>query len=157
MIITYAITKAELHVAEERLHLLMARKEELYTRFFPLASRMGDTTGHTNKRSDPMAAYVSELEKINPVTNMSLDDELENCQNEIRTLQYYLKRMEYIIKESKGIKNELFCLVIMDGVRPVKAVKQIADKYSIEEDSVWKRHYPKEEISIFYKKSKIVQ
>lgn len=50
MIRTYANTKAELNIAEERLHLLMDRKDELYTKFFPITARQSDAPSHTNRR-----------------------------------------------------------------------------------------------------------
>ena len=143
MIRTYANTKAELNIAEERLHLLMERKDELYTKFFPITARQSDTFSHTNKRSDPMADYIAELEKINPVTGMSLDDEITEARNEVGRLQYYIKRMEYVLENTTGIENELFNLIAIKGFRRTRAVEIAAEKYKKEPDTIWKYHYPK--------------
>ena len=149
MIRTYANTKAELSIAEERLHLLMDRKDEIYTRFFPITSRQTDTFSHTNKRTDNMANYIAELEKINPVTKMSLDDEITEARNKVGTLQYYLKRMEYNLENTTGIENELFTWIVIKGYKPTRAVEFVAEKYKKEPGTIWKYHYPKikEEIS----------
>jgi hypothetical protein len=143
MIRTYANTKAELNIADERLNLLMLRKEELYTKFFPLSARMGETTAHTNKLTDAMAGYVAELTKINPVTNMSLDQEITDARNKRNTLSYYLKRMEYNLETTTGIENELFYKIVVKGYNPTKAVEIIAEKYKREPITIWKYHYPK--------------
>lgn len=149
MIRTYANTKAELNIAEERLQLLMNRKEELFTKFFPITSRQSDTFSHTNKRSEPMIDYLAELEKVNPVTNKSLNQEITDARNQADTLRYYLKRMEYNLEHTTGIENELFSLIVVKGVRKTKAVEIIAEKYRKEPITIWKYYYPKikEEIS----------
>lgn len=149
MIRTYANTKAELNIAEERLHLLMDRKDELYTRFFPLTARQNDSGVHSNKRSDPMADYIAELEKINPITGKSLDDEITEVRNEVGKLQYYIKRMEYVLEHTTGIENELFTWVAVKGYSPTRAAEFVAEKYKKDLSTIWKYHYPKikEEIS----------
>ena len=144
MIRTYAITKAELNIAENRLHLLMDRKDELYTKFFPITARQSDAPAHTNKRSDPMADYIAELEKVNPVTGMSLDDEITEARNKVGNLQYYLKRMEYTLEQTTGIENELFTWIAIKGYNPTRAVEFVAEKYKKKDCStIWKYHYPK--------------
>jgi hypothetical protein len=149
MIRTYANTTAELHIEEERLHLLMERKDELYTRFFPITSRISDTSSHTNKRTDNMANYIAELEKINPVTGMSLDNEIETTRNKVGTLKYYLKRMEENLEKATGIEYELFNWIVIKGFNPTRAVEFVAEKYKKEPNTIWKYYYPKikEEIS----------
>lgn len=143
MIRTYANTKAELNIAEERLHLLMDRKDELYTQFFPLTARQNDTGTHTNKRSDPMADYVAELEKINPITGKSLDAEITEARNNVGQLKYYLKRMEYNLEHTTGIENELFSWIVIRGYNPTRAVEFVAEKYKKDTSTIWKHHYPK--------------
>ena len=76
-ITNYTNTQAELLIAKDRLNLLMERKEKIYTKFFPIVARMSDTPSHTNKKSDPMADYVYEITKPNPITGISLDQEIE--------------------------------------------------------------------------------
>lgn len=149
MIRTYANTKAELSIAEDRLHLLMERKDEIYTKFFPITSKQSEFSAHTNKRSDPMADYIAELQRINPVSGKSLDAEIEEARNEVGRLQYYIKRMEYVLENTTGIENELFTWIAIKGYRPTRAVEFVAEKYKKEPVTIWKHHYPKikEEIS----------
>ena len=149
MIRTYANTRAELNIAEERLHLLMDRKDELYTRYFPITARQSDAPSHTNKRNDPMADYIAELEKVNPVTGKSLDDEITEARNNVGRLQYYINRMEYNLEHTTGIENELFSWIVIKGYNPTRAVEFVADKYKKEPGTIWKYHYSKirEEIS----------
>lgn len=149
MIRTYANTKAELNIAEDRLNILMDRKKEIYTRFFPITTRQSDTFSHTNKRNDPMADYLIELEKINPVTGKSLDEEITLARNEVDKLKYYIRRMEYNLEHTTGIENELFTWIAIKGYRPTRAVEFVAEKYKKEPVTIWKHHYSKikEEIS----------
>jgi hypothetical protein len=143
MIRTYANTKAELNIAEERLNLLMSRKEELYVKFFPLSAKISDAPAHTNKLTDAMAGYVAELTKVNPVTKMSLDSEITEARNNRDKLEYYLKRMEINLKSTTGIENELFYKIVVEGYRPTKAVNNLAEKYNKEPETIWKYYYPK--------------
>jgi len=143
MIRTYANTKAELNIAEERLNILMSRKEELYVKFFPLSAKISDAPAHTNKLTDAMAGYVAELTKVNPVTKMSLDSEITEARNNRDKLEYYLKRMEINLKSTTGIENELFYKIVVEGYRPTKAVNNIAEKYNKEPETIWKYYYPK--------------
>ena len=143
MIRTYANTKAELNIETDRLHLLMDRKDELYTKYFPITTRLKEVTSHTNQTTDSMTAYVYELTKINLVTGKSLDDEIEETRNKIGKLRYYLKRMEINLEQTTGIENELFKLIIIKGYRPTKAVEMVAEKYKKEPITIWKYNYPK--------------
>jgi len=143
MIRTYANTKAELNIAEERLHLLMDRKDELYTKYFPITSRLSETAVHSNKINDSMASYVAELTKINSVTGMSLDQEIEEARNKVGKLNYYLTRMKMNLEQTTGIENELFTWIIVKGYKPTRAVEFVAEKYKKEPGTIWKYHYPK--------------
>ena len=150
MIRTYANTKAELNIKEERLHLLLQRKEVIYERFFPTTARYSDSPSHTNKLNDSMANYLAELEKINPITGKSIDQEIEEARNDVNVLQYYLKRMEISLEQLTGIENELFTWIVVKGYRPTRAVEFVAEKYKKDTSTIWKNYYPKikEEISI---------
>lgn len=143
MIRTYANTKAELNIAKSRLELLMKQKEELYTKYFPLTARLEEASAHTNKRSDPMTDYMAELTKINKITGMSLDQEIEEQRNKVQILEYYIRLMEYNLENTTGIENELFKLIVIKGINKSKAVKKIAEKHDMHDDTIWKYHYPK--------------
>lgn len=143
MIRTYANTKAELNIAQLRLNELMTEKEVLYTKYFPLTSKTEEMSAHTNKRSDPMADYIAELTKINPITGTSLDQEIEEQQNKVGRLKYCINLMDYNLEHTTGIENELFKLIVVKGRNKTKAVEIIAEKYNMHDDTIWKYHYPK--------------
>ena len=140
---TYSNTCAELKVAETRLEFLVSKKEVIYTKYFPLTAKVSDSPSHTNKRSDPMADYVSEITRINPTTGLSLEEEIEEARNEVNNLRYYLNIMLHNIETLTGIECELFCKIIKDGYSPTKAVNKVAEKYKKEPETIWKYYYPK--------------
>lgn len=143
MIRTYANTVAELNSAQLRLDLLMRRKEELYTKYFPQTSKIDEASAHTNKKSDPMADYVAELTKISTITGMSLEQEIDEARNEKDILRYYVKLMEENLENTTGRTNELFRLIIIHGYNPAKAVDKIAEKYKKEPRTIWEYDYSK--------------
>jgi hypothetical protein len=143
MIRTYANTKAELSIAEDRLHLLMERKDEIYTKFFPITAKNSDVYTHSNSIHDLMAAYIAELEKVNPVSGLSLDDEIKEARNKVGILNYYVKKMEEALKNTTGIENELFTWIAIKGYKPTRAVEFVAEKYKKDEQTIWKRYYRK--------------
>lgn len=143
MIKTYANTKAELNVAKTRLDLLMSRKEEIYTRYFPITAKFKDTPAHTNKQADAMAEYVAEITRINQITGMSLEDEIEEQRNKVNELKHYIDLIEQEMLKTTGIENELFKKIVIEGYKPTKAVIKIAEKYNKEEQTIWKYYYSK--------------
>lgn len=143
MIRTYANTKAELNVAKTRLDLLMSRKEEIYTRYFPITAKFKDTIAHTNKQTDAMAEYVAEITRINQITGMSLEDEIEEQRNKVNELKHYIDLIEQEMLKTTGIENELFKKIVIEGYKPTKAVTKIAEKYNKEEQTIWKYYYSK--------------
>jgi hypothetical protein len=143
MIRTYSNTKAELNVARIRLNELMTEKEVLYTKYFPMSSKTEEVSGHTNKRTDSFADYMAELTKVNKITGMSLDDEIQEQRNKVDRLDYCIRLMEYNLNNTTGIENDLFKLIIMEGRKKTKAVEIVAEKYNKEPVTIWKYHYPK--------------
>lgn len=143
MIRTYANTKAELNIAQLRLNELMTEKEVLYTKYFPLTSKTEEMSAHTNKRSDPMADYIAELTKVNPITGISLDQEIEEQQNKVGRLKYCINLMDYNLEYTTGIENDLFRLIVVKGKNKTKAVRIVAEKYNMHDDTIWKYHYQK--------------
>ena len=143
MIRTVANTKAELNIAKARLGLLMTKKEEIYAKYFPITAKLKDVPSHTNKQADAMASYVSEITSINPITGMSLEDEIAEIRNEIGKLEYYLGVMEKELLNTSGIENELFKKIAVDGFKPSKAVERISEKYNMHIDTIWRYYYSK--------------
>lgn len=143
MIRIYANTKAELNIAQLRLNELMTEKEELYTRYFPLSSKTEEVSAHTNKRSDPMADYMAELTKINPITGMSLEQEIEEQRNGVNRLEYCIRQMNYVLENTTGIENDLFRFIVVKGKNKTKAVEIVSEKYDKEPRTIWQYYYPR--------------
>ena len=143
MIRTYANTKAELNVAQERLDYLNREKDILHTKYFPMSSKIEEVSGHTNKKTDSFADYMAELTKVNEITGMSLDDEIQEQRNKVIRLAWCKRVMDYNLKQTTGIENELFTLIAVDGYKPTKAVEKIAEKYKKEPRTIWEYNYPK--------------
>lgn len=143
MIRTYANTKAELNIAQLRLNELMTEKEVLFARYFPITSKFSEVSAHSNNRRDNMADFLAELTKINKITGMSLEDEIDEQRNRVGRLEYYIRMMDYTLKNTTGIENELFRLIVVEGRRKTRAVELVAEKYNREPVTIWKYHYPK--------------
>ena len=154
MIETYANYLARRNIAQIKYEELMQRKEELYQKYFNIASKTSEVTVHTNEHRDKMAEYMSELMKIDPITNLCLDDAIKEARNERDRLNYYVKRIEYEIDNLKGIEYELFDLIAVKGYIPTRAVQKIANKFEKEEQTIWKVYYPriKDSVEICVKK-----
>lgn len=140
MIRTYANTKAEYNVAKARLECLMNEKEELYVKFFPINVRLTEASSHTNKRTDPMADYLNELTKINPITGMSLEDEITEARNKVGILKYYVRLMEESLKSTTGIENELFFRIVIKGYKTNRTIEVVAEKFNKDVRTIW-RYY----------------
>ena len=108
-----------------------------------MVAQLKDIPSHTNKESDKMADYIYEITKINSITGMSLEEEIEDARNEANRLEYYVKLMEYNFEHTTGIENELFKKIIIDGYKPSKAVSKIAEKYNKDDTTIWHLYYPK--------------
>lgn len=142
MIRTYANTKAEYKIYEDRLALLMHEKEKIFTKFFPISAQISDNPSHTNLNVDKMAEYMAELTRVRD-NGKSLDQEITDVRNELQLREYYLKRMELVLESTTGIENELFYLIAVKGYRPTRAVEFVAEKYKKEPITIWKYNYSK--------------
>lgn len=142
-ITNYANTQAELEIARNRLNVLMERKEQIYTKFFPLTAKMSDAPSHTNKKTDPMADYVHEITKPNPITGISLEEEIEAARNDVGRLTYWINGMKKAFNTLTGIENDLFRMIVINGYNKTKAVNKVAEKYGKEPRTIWKFYYPK--------------
>lgn len=140
----YTNTKCELEMAKTRLNLLMDRKEKLYSKYFPLTSKIKeivvDGGDHNN---DKMADYVSELYDVDIGTGMSLAEEIECEQQNVNKLQSYIDKMDKTLSKMSGIEYELFYEIVYNGTNITKAVEILAEKKDKEPQTIWKNHYRK--------------
>lgn len=141
---TYTNTKCELEVAKARLSLLMDRKEQLYCKYFPVTQQLKtDIVSGGEKDKDKFASYMYELYNVDIGTGMSLADEIDYQRTVVDKLTYYVNVMSETLGKMTGIEYNLYYEIVIRGVRPSKAVSDIAERYSLEDRAVWKYHYSK--------------
>lgn len=90
--ITINELEKELHKERIKLQRLEDKKSDLYLKYFSVTSSYQDTLAHNNERKEPYIDYIAELEEVNDKTGKSLNQELEEQRNKVRTLEYYIKR-----------------------------------------------------------------
>lgn len=93
--ITINELEKELHKERIKLQRLEDEKNVLYLKYFSVTSSYQDIPSHSNERKDPYLDYIAELEEINDKTGKSLNQELEEQRNKVRTLEYYIKRKKF--------------------------------------------------------------
>ena len=88
------INELEKELRKERIKLqrLEDKKNVLYLKYFSVTSSYQDIPSHSNERKEPYLDYIAELEEVNDKTGKSLNQELQDQKNKVRTLEYYLKR-----------------------------------------------------------------
>lgn len=145
---SYNNTKCDLEMARHRLSALMIDKEHLYTKYFPITPKLKDIPTDSHQKSDKMAQYVAELTKINPLTGMSLDGEIEYVRNLIGKFEYLMKSMDICLEKYEGIEGYLYKKIVKDNVPITKAVNKTAEKFHIEPQTIWKNYYKKIEKEI---------
>lgn len=139
---SYNNTKCDLTMARSRLNVLLTEKEHLYTKYFPMTSKLTDIPKSNSQNNDKMAQYLSALTKINPITGMSLDDEIEHERNLIGKLEYYIKTMEKCLDEYTGIEQELYKEIVVNKVNISKAIENVAEHNNKDPRTIWDNYYP---------------
>lgn len=141
---TYTNTKCELEVAKARLSLLMDRKEQLYCKYFPVTQQLkSDIVSGGEKDKDKFASYMYELYNVDIGTGMSLADEIDYQRAVVDKLTYYVNVMSETLGKMTGIEYSLYFEIVIRGVRPSKAVSNVAEQYNVDDRTIWKYHYSK--------------
>lgn len=141
---TYTNTKCELEMARSRLSLLMDRKEQLYAKYFPITQRLkDDIVKGGEKDNDKMASYVHELNEVDIGTGRSLAQEIEYQRGVVDNLKRYINEMSEMLGKMNGIEYALYYEIVVNGISISKAVSNIAERYNVEDQTVWKYHYCK--------------
>lgn len=155
MLSTYMNTLLELQAIQERLKWLEERRLVLYTKYLGVKSPNYDKVGGKKNWSiDGMSLYLEALEKVDGATGVSLEKEIEMLTEQRQTLTDTLKNMGQSLRKAEGIEYELFVLIVVDGMKRSQAVKEIAEKNYMSEQTVWRYYYPKikEEIEKLWRK-----
>lgn len=141
---TYTNTKCELEMAKTRLSLLLDKKEELYAKYFPLTQKLKDDVIKGGKKdNDKMAQYVHELNEVDYGTGRSLAQEIEYQRTVVDRFNSYIKLMDDTLNKMRGIEYSLYYEIVVNGINTSRAVSNVAERYNIDDSTIWKYHYGK--------------
>lgn len=141
---TYTNTKCELEMAKTRLSLLMDKKEQLYCKYFPVTQRLKEDIVKGGERDkDKMASYVHELNEVDIGTGRSLAQEIEHQRAVVDRFTRYVNDMSETLGRMNGIEYALYYEIVVKGVRISRAVSNVAERFNVDDRSVWKYHYSK--------------
>ena len=90
-----------------------------------------------------MFALTHELAFNEKYNGMTLMQRLEFLSNSLNELEKEITIRKSTLSKFKGIKYDLYALIMIDGYNPSKAVNKIANDYDIDVSNVWKNHYKK--------------
>ena len=131
-------------MAKTRLNLLMDRKEQLYAKYFPITQQIkDDIVGGGKKDNDKMAMYVYELNEVDIGTGRSLAQEIEYQRTVVDKFKRYINDMNDTLSKMRGIEYSLYYEIVVNGVRISKAVSIVAERYNVDDHTIWKYHYNK--------------
>jgi len=129
--------KKELQIVQIKLDMLLNKKIELHTKYVGVKSApLGEKVQCSND-VDKFALYMHELTKINEITGLSLDKEIEITTNEVNNLRYYINLIEYQLKELKGYEYDLYYKIAVLGLSITKAVENVAEKNNVSDMTIW--------------------
>lgn len=138
----YTDTKCELDIAKSRLNFLIEKKEELYSKYFPLtsSSKEVNVTNGSHTDDEMMIKYIQELYEVDFGTGKSLAEEIESEQKRVKKTQSYLDMMDDTLSKMKGIEYQLYYEIVITGTPITKAIENVAEKNDIDERSVWRNY-----------------
>lgn len=141
----YNNTLIDLHTAEQRLKVLQERKESLFWRICGSKGWVIQEGGKVSSKASKSSteAFVEMINTPSLETGYSLNQEIEMAEEEVRILKAVLEVMAKGFTELKGIENNLYCSIVLDGLRPTEAVRKIAEDNFMTEDNVWRTYYPR--------------
>ena len=144
----YNDTRIELNIAMNKLDQLNEKKNMLYAKYCSLTTENFEDVGRPiNKKRDKMIEYLIELEKVNPITGKSLEQEINEQRNIVNKLQYYINLMEYNLQQLEGIEYKLYYAIVCEKENTNKSVTQIIEEFAennyMHEQTIWQNYYPK--------------
>lgn len=139
----YKSLKLEMKADKIRLNYLKDRKEELYQIYTGVkAVSFGEKEGgHTEGNN--VIKLLDKLDEINVQTGLSINQEIEVLTERIKKQKTALGKLEKLLKSYNGIEYDLFYEIWVNGIKPTKAVRIIAERWSYDESHIWKNVYPK--------------
>lgn len=130
-IITYNNTKHELEIEREHLEMLLEKKEQMYSKVMKITSSQNQNAGSGCKLTpkDKMALFMIEYMKKNPKTGKSLNEEIEESKETVRTLEKHLNIITSHLCQLNGIEYELYSQIKVKNRKPTQAVEKVAELY----------------------------
>lgn len=142
---TYTNTLCSLKIAQSRLNLLLDEKSRIYTKYFPISPNIENerVQGGDISADKKMTAYLSELLEKDYGTGKSLEEEITEQQGQVKKYQQHVDIMTTSLKEMKGIEHNLYYEIVVNGNSVSKAIRIVAERYNLEEQTIWKNYYRK--------------
>lgn len=138
---SYTNTKNELKIVEQRLLVLKQKREELFNRLcVPKGWQVGEGGGTPTTQS-ATERYVLMINEPNKATGMSINQEIEQCEADIKRLRWLLNIMEEALGQLTGIEARLFQKIAVEGMKPTEAVAFVADEQFMSTDNIWHTYY----------------
>lgn len=82
-------------------------------------------------------AFDNKYNQMNLIERLDyVKEELEKCNKEIEKRRIYFDKLE-------GIKNELYKMIVFEGVNTSKAVETVSEMYGKSTSTIWKYYYSK--------------
>lgn len=136
----YTDTKCELEIAKNRLRWLLDKKEELYSKYFKVTSKIKEVSVSSHADNDNMARYVHELHEIDIGTGKSLAEEINEQQKKVFKLDKYINTMNETLSKMSGIEYQLFYEIVMNGNTISKAVDKVAEANNTDVRTIWRKY-----------------
>ena len=143
----YNNTQKELNIALKRLNRLLGEKEELYTKFFPMTIKIDEDVVKGGTKLNPQIEYQIALDTTRKHTGLSLREEIEKIQDEVKSLRECLKTMDDDLKKMTGLEEQLYRKIVVEGLRISRAVELVAEDNHYSSSQMW-RYYEKIEPKI---------
>lgn len=139
----YTNTRKELHIAEQRLNALYQRKDELYQKLcVPKGWQVSEGGGVSTKLPQSgVEKFVTLCNTPSEATGTSLNDEIEEREQEVAVLRNLCRTMENTLQGLQGIEANLYSLIVVGGKTPTEAVREIAEMQYLSEPNVWHTYY----------------
>jgi hypothetical protein len=122
----------------------MDRKEELYAKYFPVTKKLKDDVVKGGKKdNDKMAMYVHELNEVDIGTGRSLAQEIDYQMAVVDKFKRYISDMDETLSKMRGIEYSLYYEIVVNCETISRAVSNIAERYNVDDSTIWKYHYSK--------------
>lgn len=146
----YTDTKNELEIAKNRLYILETRQQQLFSKYFPITSFIKDVDIQSSHISndDNMVNYLTEMDKIDHDTKMSLRDEIMCQKAIINTLKPYIANMECNLRTMKSIEYKLYYAIVVEARGITGGIDHVSLDTGKDVSTLWKYYYPKIEKEI---------